>query len=81
MVVTYKEVLSLVSESGPVNYFVNHQFKNLHVYTINVAGSWMMVDLGANRYSLRHDSNDAGYLRNWVLEGKMDHSDTSVERA
>ena len=43
------------------------------------------MDLGAtrrispNHYSLRHD-NAGGYscLRNWVLEGKMDDSDTSA---
>jgi hypothetical protein len=44
----------------------------------------MMVDLGAtrrispNHYSLRHDCSRGHYLRNWLLEGKMDDSDTSA---
>jgi hypothetical protein len=70
---------------GPVEYFVNNQFNNQNSYTSNVAGSWMMVDLGGTRrispnyYSLRHGlRNTNSCLRNWVLEGKVDDSDTSA---
>jgi E3 ubiquitin-protein ligase HECTD1 len=69
---------------GRREYFVNNRFNNLNCFTSNQAGSWMMVDLGAtrrispNHYSLRHDRGLDGYLRNWVLEGKMDDSDTSA---
>jgi hypothetical protein len=65
---------------GQVEYFVNNQYGNKISYTDNVPGSWMMVDLGAiqrispNHYSLRHDFCGGAFLRNWVLEGKMDDS-------
>jgi hypothetical protein len=74
---------SSIGLGGRVEYFVNNQFNNQISYTDNVPGSWMMVDLGAtrrispNHYSLIHDTCVC-YLRNWVLEGKMDDSDTSA---
>jgi hypothetical protein len=79
VVVTWSSI-----QAGRVEYFVNYQFNNQYCYTKDIPGSWMMVDLGAtqsispNHYSLRHDDNSCQYLRNWVLEGKMDDSDTSA---
>jgi hypothetical protein len=69
---------------GQVEYFVNNQYNNQNIYTNNVAGSWMMVDLGdtrrisPNHYSLRNDNNFEHDLRNWVLEGNMDDLHTSA---
>jgi hypothetical protein len=75
---------SSIASNCRVEYFVNNQFNNEYSHTTDVPGSWMMVDLGATRrispkyYSLRHDYCGGGFLRNWVLEGKMDDSDTSA---
>jgi hypothetical protein len=81
VVVTWSSIYS-----GHVEYFVNNQFNNLQSLTTGtVVSDWMMVDLGAyrrispNHYSLRHGNKYASYfLRNWVLEGKVDDSDTSA---
>jgi hypothetical protein len=51
--------------------------------SIVTRGSWMIVDVGAtrrispNHYSLKHGKHGGQYIRNWVLEGKMNESDTS----
>jgi hypothetical protein len=79
VVVTWSSI-----NAGQVEYFVNNQYNNQYSYTSNAPGSWMMVDLGATRrispnyYSLRHEKNNNFYLRNWVLEGKVDDSATSA---
>lgn len=76
-------------EAGVMEYFVNNQYMNTRCGTKNVSGSWMMVDLGAARrlcvshYSLRHDVYysyiyGGHFLRNWVLEGKVDDSANSA---
>ena len=70
---------------GKAEDFVGRE--NVDCYTMSVANSWMMVDLGFGRalqvdhYCLRHGFDGGSYvLRNWNLEGSNDNIDWTVLR-
>jgi hypothetical protein len=63
-------------ENGPVSHFVSRESQ--YSYTHDLAGSWMMLDLGEGRrltpthYTLRHGFANASFcLRHWRLEGRV----------
>ncbi len=71
---------------GPISDIVQVQDPRRYNFTHNIAGSWIMVDLGAGRalipnyYCLRHGYPiNAGYqVRNWQLQGRVEGEQNGI---